>query len=120
MTTFRSGWQAGRDEIKHAEACFFSAPCRRGPCDYGSPQKPEAFVWALCMPGLTEACFRRSGIHKAHVSDAHVGFLVAERTRFELVIRVFAYDGLANRWFQPLTHLSGTLFRREIVPIRLD
>ena len=60
------------------------------------------------------------GIHKAHVSDAHVGFLVAERTRFELVIRVFAYDGLANRWFQPLTHLSGTLFRREIVPIRLD
>lgn len=87
--------------------CFFSAPCRRGPCDYGSPQKPEAFVWALCMPGLTEACFRRSGIHKAHVSDAHVGFLVAERTRFELVIRVFAYDGLANRWFQPLTHLSG-------------
>ena len=45
---------------------------------------------------------------------------VAERTRFELVIRVFAYDGLANRWFQPLTHLSGTSFRREIVPIRLD
>ena len=70
--------------------------------------------------GLTEASFRRSGIHKAHVSVAHVGFLVAERTRFELVIRVFAYDGLANRWFQPLTHLSGTLFRREIVPIRLD
>ena len=86
----------------------------------GSPQKPEAFVWALCTSGLTEASFRRSGIHKAHVSVAHVGFLVAERTRFELVIRVFAYDGLANRWFQPLTHLSGTLFRREIVPIRLD
>ena len=87
---------------------------------YGSPKKPMAFVLALCMPGLTEARFRRSGILKAHVSDAHVGFLVAERTRFELVIRVFAYDGLANRWFQPLTHLSGTLFRREIVPIRLD
>ena len=34
----------------------------------GSPQKPEAFVWALCMSGLTEASFRRSGIHKAHVS----------------------------------------------------
>ena len=70
--------------------------------------------------GLRKRASVSPGIHKAHVSDAHVGFLVAERTRFELVIRVFAYDGLANRWFQPLTHLSGTLFRREIVPIRLD
>ncbi|MGM9756962.1 MAG: hypothetical protein ACI3ZM_02305 [Candidatus Cryptobacteroides sp.] len=56
------------NEKKHASACFFSAPCRRGPCDYGSPQKPMAFVLALCMPRLTEASFRRSGIHKAHVS----------------------------------------------------
>ena len=23
----------------------------RGPCDCGSPQKPGAFPWALCMPG---------------------------------------------------------------------
>ena len=38
--------------------------------------------------------------------------LFAERTRFELVIRVITYDGLANRWFQPLTHLSGTVFHR--------
>ena len=27
------------NEIKHASACFFSAPCRRGPCDYGDPEK---------------------------------------------------------------------------------
>ena len=33
---------------------------------------------------------------------------VAERTRFELVVRNDPYVGLANRWFQPLTHLSGS------------
>ena len=33
-------------------------------------------------------------------------FLDAERTRFELVVRNNPYVGLANRWFQPLTHLS--------------
>ena len=30
----------------------------------------------------------------------------AERTRFELVDRIAPIVGLANRWFQPLTHLS--------------
>ena len=30
----------------------------------------------------------------------------AERTRFELVVRNDPYVGLANRWFQTLTHLS--------------
>lgn len=43
-----------------------------------------------------------------------VGY-VAERTRFELVVRVTPYVGLANRWFQPLTHLSGH-FRPSIWP----
>ena len=33
---------------------------------------------------------------------------IAERTRFELVVRNDPYVGLANRWFQPLTHLSGS------------
>ena len=42
--------------------------------------------------------------------------LLAERTRFELVVPLAKYVGLANRWFQPLTHLSGrfktdTVFR---------
>ena len=32
---------------------------------------------------------------------------LAERTRFELVVRNDPYVGLANRWFQPLTHLSN-------------
>jgi hypothetical protein len=30
----------------------------------------------------------------------------AERARFELAVEFKPYDGLANRWFQPLTHLS--------------
>ena len=33
--------------------------------------------------------------------------LKAERTRFELVVPVAQHVGLANRWFQPLTHLSN-------------
>ena len=30
----------------------------------------------------------------------------AERARFELAVEFNPYGGLANRWFQPLTHLS--------------
>jgi hypothetical protein len=32
--------------------------------------------------------------------------LVAETARFELAVAVTRHDGLANRWFQPLTHVS--------------
>ena len=32
---------------------------------------------------------------------------IAEREGFEPSIRLTSYVGLANRWFQPLTHLSG-------------
>ena len=35
---------------------------------------------------------------------------IAERTRFELVEGIAPFVGLANRWFQPLTHLSGSMF----------
>jgi len=35
----------------------------------------------------------------------------AERERFELSVMLAQYDGLANRWFQPLTHLSGSAKR---------
>ena len=40
------------------------------------------------------------------VSERVFDFAEAERTRFELVVRNDPYVGLANRWFQPLTHLS--------------
>ena len=33
----------------------------------------------------------------------------AERAGFEPAVPDKEYDGLANRWFQPLTHLSGCL-----------
>ena len=42
--------------------------------------------------------------------------LVAERTRFELVVRNDPYVGLANRWFQPLTHLSSHCWRVRMDP----
>jgi hypothetical protein len=32
---------------------------------------------------------------------------MAETARFELAVRFTPYDGLANRWFQPLTHVSA-------------
>lgn len=40
----------------------------------------------------------------------------AERTRFELVVQNNPYVGLANRWFQPLTHLS--VFHFSVVLFR--
>ena len=33
---------------------------------------------------------------------------LAETERFELSVQMYPYDGLANRWFQPLTHVSGS------------
>ena len=44
---------------------------------------------------------------------------MAERTRFELVVRVAPYVGLANRWFQPLTHLSGHASGKRFSPERV-
>ena len=35
--------------------------------------------------------------------------IFAERTRFELVVQNNPYGSLANCWFQPLTHLSGSV-----------
>ena len=37
---------------------------------------------------------------------------LAETERFELSVRHSSYDGLANRWFQPLTHVSSALAER--------
>ena len=35
---------------------------------------------------------------------------MAEREGFEPSVQLASYGGLANRWFQPLTHLSVNLF----------
>jgi hypothetical protein len=32
---------------------------------------------------------------------------LAETEGFEPSVQMYPYDGLANRWFQPLTHVSG-------------
>jgi hypothetical protein len=32
---------------------------------------------------------------------------LAETARFELAVAITRHDGLANRWFQPLTHVSS-------------
>ena len=38
---------------------------------------------------------------------------LAETERFELSVRHSSYDGLANRWFQPLTHISSRVGRER-------
>ena len=37
---------------------------------------------------------------------------MAETEGFEPSVPDYQYDGLANRWFQPLTHVSGSQRRR--------
>ena len=44
---------------------------------------------------------------KTEIPTYRPGFCFAERGGFEPPIPVERYAGLANRWFQPLTHLSG-------------
>ncbi len=39
---------------------------------------------------------------------------LAETERFELSVQMYPYDGLANRWFQPLTHVSGSSAARAL------
>ncbi len=39
--------------------------------------------------------------------DNNIGIPRAEREGFEPPVHDKAYAGLANQWFQPLTHLSG-------------
>ena len=40
-------------------------------------------------------------------------FFSAVREGFEPSVHVSTYDGLANRWFQPLTHLTLKLYCYE-------
>ena len=46
---------------------------------------------------------------KSKVYTDFIQSTFAERTRFELVVRVITYGSLANCWFQPLTHLSKSI-----------
>ena len=47
---------------------------------------------------------KRKNLNSLIIKNSDI--ISAERTRFELVVRNDPYVGLANRWFQPLTHLS--------------
>ena len=41
--------------------------------------------------------------------------MLAETERFELSVPYSQHDGLANRWFQPLTHVSGSQQRGRAI-----
>ena len=43
---------------------------------------------------------------KPYLQIVNTVFVFAEGERFELSVQFDPYDGLANRWFQPLTHPS--------------
>ena len=40
---------------------------------------------------------------------------MAETEGFEPSVQMYPYDGLANRWFQPLTHVSGSQRRGRAI-----
>ena len=83
----------------------------RGPCNplrYCSPRPVRSFVLfrhTSSASKLSSAVYQNSPAQSAGLQHPKG---IAERTRFELVVRNDPYVGLANRWFQPLTHLSGS------------
>ena len=117
---FRRARKEGRD----------SAPC--GSAISYSPRviRIQACGFAanfVNLPSLTKASFRRAGhLQKMPHVVRHLGYGLhcAERTRFELVVQNNPYGSLANCWFQPLTHLSGSLLAklrhlRRIAKVRI-
>ena len=90
-----------------------SLACRRHPCKAIPQTKTSAGGGAFLLPGTGSNKF--GPLRKAKrlhiVQSFRLENRFAERTRFELVVQVAPYVGLANRWFQPLTHLSGHAFR---------
>ena len=40
---------------------------------------------------------------------SELAYALAETEGFEPSVPNYQYDGLANRWFQPLTHVSNAL-----------
>ncbi len=63
----------------------------------GFAHEPQGHGSAV-ISGVT---FTKNG---PEITQSHIS---AEGTRFELVVPIAQYVGLANRWFQPLTHLSS-------------
>jgi hypothetical protein len=57
-------------------------------------------------PRTTRPLFSCISILYWKIADLH-GRKLAETARFELAVAITRHDGLANRWFQPLTHVSG-------------
>ena len=107
-----SHFGAEEDEIPRRCACGIS--CR--PRGSGQPLWDHAAggpsdllsVFVIRRP-VSELPVRRTTKTASCLrSRLHGPKRVAERTRFELVVRNDPYVGLANRWFQPLTHLSGS------------
>ena len=44
---------------------------------------------------------------------------MAERAGFEPAVRCNPYDGLANRYFRPLSHLSDISDHEAVITVRL-
>jgi hypothetical protein len=57
-----------------------------------------------------DAAIGSAAFHGTHA----VKGIVAETEGFEPSVPNYQYDGLANRWFQPLTHVSCALWLRAL------
>ena len=91
-----------------------SRAARGGPCHHRQPTTFGRSDFFAVSSSLEQARLVRTD-KKAQRICAGLP-LVAERTRFELVVRNDPYVGLANRWFQPLTHLSSHCWRVRMDP----
>ena len=99
---------AGRNNVSlgHSILLWLSV-LLRGTEGCGGQRWIPPYVFGPRRHGTTKKS--RKNCHLAGFASKNPGHRdSAERTRFELVVRVTPYVGLANRWFQPPTHLSGS------------
>jgi hypothetical protein len=68
------------------------------------PRSLTLFLHSPHKPPLQRTLESRIVFSKAVIFQS----VVAETEGFEPSVRMYPYDGLANRWFQPLTHVSGS------------
>ena len=67
---------------------------------YGPFSARPPWMPAVSMPG---AALRADSLESFNIKE----LAVAEGAGFEPAVHLSTYDGLANRWFQPLTHPSA-------------
>jgi hypothetical protein len=85
-------------------------------CVFSDTGKALNRAQRLSNPRMAKALARQKSSSKLVMYGAETHIL-AETGGFEPPVRFAPYDGLANRWFQPLTHVSALVAQRAIASI---